>query len=106
MEVSEDLQEECLSAMLHDNMNISHLIVYARRVEDARAKRKSRDAKSARSFNGGSLKNRIEIQVKPKLKKQGSNQVPTDFPRSSGDRLSNPKLRREKVQIHQGEANL
>ena len=31
-EVSEDLQEECYSAMLHDNMNISHLMVHARRV--------------------------------------------------------------------------
>ena len=41
-------------------MNISRLIVYARRVEEARAKRKSRDANRARSFDGGSSKNRLE----------------------------------------------
>ena len=40
-----DLQEECQSAMLHENMNLSRLMVYARRVEEARAKRKSRYAK-------------------------------------------------------------
>ena len=53
MGVSEDLQEECQSAMLHENMNISRLMVYARSVEEARAKQKSRDAKRARSFDGG-----------------------------------------------------
>ena len=36
--VLEDLQEDCHSAMLHDNMSISHLIVHARRVEEAREK--------------------------------------------------------------------
>ena len=29
MGVSDDLQEECHSAMLHDNVNISHLMVHA-----------------------------------------------------------------------------
>ena len=56
MGVSEYLQEECHSAMLHDNLNISHLMVHARRVEEARAKIKSRDAKRERSFDGGSSK--------------------------------------------------
>ena len=32
MGLLENLQEECQSAMLHDNMNISSLMVYARRV--------------------------------------------------------------------------
>ena len=50
--VLEDLQEEFQSAILYDNMNISHLMVYAIRVEDARAKQKSRDDKRTRSFNG------------------------------------------------------
>ena len=59
MGVSEDLQDECQSAMLHDNMNISRLMVYARRVKEERDKRKSRDTKRARSYDGGSSKNRI-----------------------------------------------
>ena len=53
--------------MLHDNMNISHLMVYARRVEEARAKRKSRDAKRERSYDGCSSKNKLEIKDKPRL---------------------------------------
>ena len=40
--------------MLHDNMNISRLMVQSQHVEEARAKRKIRDAKRARSFDGGS----------------------------------------------------
>ena len=49
--VSEDLQEEFQSSMLHDNMNIYCLMLYARRVEEARSNRKSRDAKRDRSFD-------------------------------------------------------
>ena len=33
MGVSDDMVEECYSAMLHDNMNISHLMVYDKQVE-------------------------------------------------------------------------
>ena len=51
--------------MLHDNMNISHLMVHAKHVEEARAER-------ARSFDGGSSKNRVEIQDKPIFKKRFS----------------------------------
>ena len=67
--VSKDLQEECHSSMLHDNMNISSLMVHFRRVEKARAKRKSRDVKRAKSFDRGSSKNRLEIQDKPRFKR-------------------------------------
>ena len=81
-DVSDDFQEDCLSAMLHDNKNISHLMVYARTVEDAKDNRKSIDAKRDRSFVGGSSKNRIEIQDNPNFKKRGSNQVPSKFPRA------------------------
>ena len=82
--------------MLYDNMNISHLMVYARRVEEGRAKGKTRDAKRERSFNGGSSKNRLEIQDKPKFKKRVSNHVPSKFPRDSGNRVSNPKFKKVK----------
>ena len=95
-EVSEDLQEECQSAMLHDNMNISRLMVYAIRVEEARLKRKSRDTKRARTFDGDSSKNRLEIQDKPRFKKRVSSQVPYKFPKASGDRVSSPKFKKEK----------
>ena len=45
MEMSDDFQEEFLSAMIHDNINISCLMVHAKEVEDAMAKRKSRYSK-------------------------------------------------------------
>ena len=60
---SEDLQEECYSAILHDNMDISCLMVHARRVEEASAKRKSRPSRRARSFDEGFSKNMLEIQT-------------------------------------------
>ena len=50
-------------------MKISYLIVHAKHVEEARAKRKSRDAKRAISYDGGSSKNRFEIQDKPRFEK-------------------------------------
>ena len=59
--MSTDLQEVCHFIMLHHNMYISHLMVHASRVEKARAKQKSKDAKTERLFAGGSSKNRFEI---------------------------------------------
>ena len=94
--VSEDLQEECHLAMLHDNMNVSHLMMYAKRVGEARAKRKSKDSKRARSFDGGSSKNKLEIQDKPRFKKRVSSHVPSKFLKTSGDKVSKPKFKKVK----------
>ena len=57
--VSDDLQKDCHLDMLNENMNISHFMVHAQLLEEARAKKKSRDAKRARSFEGGFYKNRL-----------------------------------------------
>ena len=62
--------------MLHGNMNISHLMAYARMVEEERGKLKSRDDKRVRSFDRGSKKIRLEINDKPIFKKWDSNPVP------------------------------
>ena len=59
--------------MLHDNMNTFCLMIHDQHVQEARSKRKSRDAKRARTFVGGSSKNRLEIQDKPRFKKRVSN---------------------------------
>ena len=61
--VLKDLQEQYQSAMLHDNMNISRLMVHAKRIEEARTKRKSRDANRARSYDGCSSKNKLEYKT-------------------------------------------
>ena len=94
--VSDDLQEECHSAMLHDNIKISHLMVHSKYVEEAWDRRKSRYDKRARCFDGGSSKNRLEIQDKPRFKKRVSSQFPSNFPKASGDRVSKPKFKKSK----------
>ena len=59
--VSDDLVEECSSDMLHDNMNISCLIVYAQQVEKTSVRRKSREVKKAKSYKGCFSKGRLDI---------------------------------------------
>ena len=66
MGMSDDLKKECHLAMLHDNMNISHLMVHDQQVEETRSKRKSRDAKRSRSFDGGS--SRVGVISKTSLR--------------------------------------
>ena len=41
--------------------------------------------------------NRLEIQDRPKFKKRVSNNVPSKFPRASGDRVSKPKFNKGKT---------
>ena len=75
-------------------MKISLHMVHAQPVEKARAKRKSRDAKRARSFDGRSSKGKPYIQNKPTLKKRVFNQVPSKFSKARDDSVSNPKPRK------------
>ena len=63
--VSDELQKECQSVMLYGNMNISCSMVHARRTNEARSKRKDRDTKRERSFEGGPIK---DIQFKEPIK--------------------------------------
>ena len=100
MGVSDDLQEEFHSAVLHDNMNIYHLIVDAQQVEEPRAKRKSRDVKRARSFDCGSSRGRLEIQDKPSFKKRVSNQVPSKFPKNKVIGFLTLSHKRKEMLVH------
>ena len=78
--VSDDLQKECHLAMIHDNMNIYHLIFHAQHVKEPSSNRKSRDAKREKPFYGCSTKGRLDIQDKPRFKKRVSNPVTSMFP--------------------------
>ena len=56
MGVTDDLVVECRLGMLHDNINISRLVVHAKQVEESRLKRKNRYFKSVRPYEGGNSK--------------------------------------------------
>ena len=58
---------------------------------ESRAKIKIRDAKRETSFDGGSSKDRLDIQDKTTFKKRSSNQVPIKCSKDRDDRVSNPK---------------
>ena len=71
-------------------------MMYAKHLEEARARRNSNHAKRERSSDGSSSNNRLEIQDKPRFKNQVSSKVHTKFPKASGDRVSNPKFKKSK----------
>ena len=72
-------------------MNIYRRMVHAQKVEEPRAKRKSRDANRTRLFDGASSKGRLDIQDKLRFKMRFSIQVPSDFPKARDDRVTNTK---------------
>ena len=70
-------------------------------MEETRVKRKSKDAKRAKSYNGGSSKGRLDIQDKHRFTKRFSNQVLTKkFPRLVMIGFLTLSLKREEVPIH------
>ena len=60
-------------------------------MENARYKRKSRDVKKARFFNGGTSKGRVEIKNKFKCKKRFSRQASSKFPTDRDDKTTKPR---------------
>ncbi|KAK4737486.1 hypothetical protein R3W88_001183 [Solanum pinnatisectum] len=90
MGVSDSIKEECHAAMLHENMDISRLMVYAQQVEETRLSKKNREVKWARTDDGNSSKGMFEGQSGPKFKKRFSNQSSSNAPKNNKDRLSNP----------------
>ncbi|KAH0695924.1 hypothetical protein KY289_013406 [Solanum tuberosum] len=89
--VSDSIEEECRAAMLHDNIDISRLMVYAQQVEESRLRKKSIEVKRARPDDGNSSKNKFEGQSGPRFKKKFSNQSSSNAPRPNKERVSNPK---------------
>ena len=76
--------------MVHDNINISRLMVHAKKIEETRLRRNNTEAKKAWFYEGCLYKARLDIQDKLRFKKRLSNQVPSKFPKARDDRVSNP----------------
>ena len=87
MGMSDDFKEKCHSDIQHGNMNISHLMVHAQKVEKARIKKKSRYAYRSKSFDGSYSKVRLDIQDNTRFKKR----LYIKFLRIRDDMVSNPK---------------
>ena len=77
--------------MLHDNMDLSRLIIHAQQFENSCLRKKNREAKEGKVFESGSSKNRIDVQDKPKLKKRFSNTAPSNVSKTRNDRVSKTK---------------
>ena len=60
-------------------MDISHSMVHVQQVQVSRVNRKNRDAKRARSYDGGISKGKFEFQEMPKFNKRFSNKFLLNF---------------------------
>ncbi|XP_069144432.1 uncharacterized protein [Solanum lycopersicum] len=94
--LSEDLVEELCSAILHDSMNFSRLMVHSQKVEQSKLKRKNIKAKRAKTYESGSSKGMLEIHDKARFNKKFPNQDPSKFPKDHDDRVSSTKSQKGK----------
>ena len=70
--VSEDLEEECREAMLHDNMDLARLIVHENQVEARRKRKRGREGKKPRPLKqagSSTCRSSFEVKDRPKFNK-------------------------------------
>ncbi|XP_015081304.1 uncharacterized protein LOC107024885 [Solanum pennellii] len=94
--INGDLEEECWYVMLHDNMNLSRLMVQVQQVEDNQKKRGVRDARrpkpqdQAGPSNGGN-RNNFGVREHPRFKKGQQSSGNSNFQRSTTPRGGRPE---------------
>ncbi|KAK4724033.1 hypothetical protein R3W88_026812 [Solanum pinnatisectum] len=74
--VSDLVKEECRTAMLHGDMDISRLIVYAQSIEESKLKRVNKDLKRGRS----------DEQGQPRFKKRAPRQYSSSAPKANEEK--------------------
>ncbi|XP_004244846.1 uncharacterized protein [Solanum lycopersicum] len=67
--IAEDLKEECRAAMLHENMELSELMIYVQHVEESRKRKHTRARNRSRQAEENFIrKSSTEIRDKPRFK--------------------------------------
>ena len=92
--IAEDLEEECRAAMLHDNMDLSRLMVHVQQVEESRKRKHTRDGNRSRQAEENfSRKSSTEITDKSCLRRDSSTKGIQVHPRVSMIGIPSPELR-------------
>lgn len=90
--VSNNMVEDCLLKILHDNIFMSMVMVHTQPVEETRIKKNNRKFKKAKAYEAGTSKGSIEIQDKHKFKKRVSNKIPSHFTKDKSTNSPSDKL--------------
>lgn len=75
-------------------MNTSCPMVHAQQVDRNYVKEENREANKARSYDRGSFKGRLYINVMSRSKKRFYNHVPPKYHKARDNRVSNPKSKK------------
>ncbi|XP_069151096.1 uncharacterized protein [Solanum lycopersicum] len=97
--INGDLEEDCRAAMLHDNMNLSRLMMHVQQVEDSRKRRGVRDVRRPRPQdqagpNHGGHRNNFGVREQPKFKKGQQSAGNSDPQRNTTPRGGRPEPKR------------
>lgn len=77
----DDLLEKCSLTILHDNMEISCLMVHTQQVEESRVKRKNREFKREKPYNEGNIREIWQFKTSLDSSRGSPTKFLTIFPR-------------------------
>ncbi|XP_069150509.1 uncharacterized protein [Solanum lycopersicum] len=97
--INGDLEEDCRAAMLHDNMDLSRLMMHVQQVEDSRKRRGVRDVRRPRPQDQagpshGGHRNNFGVREQPKFKKGQQSAGNSDPQRNTTPRGGRPEPKR------------